>query len=592
MTPPFWTVLLLCSVLVYGHVASPQFSCKPLPGERLWPSENQWQALNRSTSGRLLVPKALCAVCHPDLQLYNNASCAALKSNWTNSLWQESNAWTSMYNDETCLPSARTPCSAVGYPAYVIEARTTADVQAGVIFAQNTGARLIVKGTGHDVSGRSAGAGALSIWTHLLQGITINREDPVATKSDGVASVKLEAGMVWGDVYKEMAKANLTVIGGADPHVGIGGWVQGAGHGPLSSLYGLGADQVWEMEVVTADGQYRVINPNSQSDLFWAMRGGGPLTFAIMLSMTVKAYPKLAGYEYGFQFNTTASSDTFWRLVAHFSSRLPTLNDQGAMGYYYLEQDARLVTRSASGAVYGTCIFPNKSKSEVDAITKPLEASLRAASWAVDPIYVGSKTTKFDNFLGFWAATNAPESVGTSTRYVPWLFDRPSLEQNLTKLESVFRESTPLPWIWVGHLVAGAGVANARPAGGSDAVLPAWRRAYAHLVQVRTWTPLNISEEHEETTAIRDRVQPALRSLAPTSGAYANEGDPSNPNWKAEYFGTNYEQLLEIKKKWDPHGVFWCKPCVGFDEWDIEPLDNIQENVNDRGIGQDHIRLC
>lgn len=370
----------------------------------------------------------------------------------------------------------------------MIEARTAADVQAGVVSARNTGVRLIVKGTGHDVSGRSAGAGSLSIWTHLLQGITSNRDDHVPTKSGGVASVKLEAGMVWGDVYKEIAKANLTVVGGADPHVGIGGWMQGAGHGPLSSLYGLGADQVLELEVVTADGESRVINPHSQSDLFWAMRGGGPSTFAIMLSMTVKAYPKLAGYEYGFQYNTTASSDTFWRLVANFSSRLPTLNDQGAMGYYYLEQDAGLVNRSASGAVYGTFIFPNKSKSEIDAITKPLEASLRAASWAVDPIYVGSKMTKFENFLGFWAATNAPESVGTSTRYVSWLLDRPSLEQNSTKLESVLRESTPLPWIWVGNLVAGAGVANARPAGGSDAVLPAWRKAYAHLGKSMQYT--------------------------------------------------------------------------------------------------------
>lgn len=386
-----------------------------------------------------------------------------------------------MYNDETCLPSARSPCSTAGYPAYVIEAKDFADVRAGVVFARGTGVRLIVKGTGHDAPGRSAGPGSISIWTHLLQGVSIKMTDPLAVKNGAVASVKLHAGMVWGDVYKQVAKYNLTVIGGADPHVGMGGWMQGGGHGPLSSLFGLGADQVLEMEVVTPDGKYRIINPNSSPDLFWGMRGGGPLTFAIMLSMTIKAYPKVAGYQYGFQYNTTAGSDTFWAMVANFSSRLPTLSDEGAMGYYYLDQDADLKNRSTSASIYGTFIFPNKNISEVETITRPLEVSLEAAPWANDPIYVGSKTIHFDNFLQHWAATNPAESVGTSTRYVSWLLDRPALEQDLTKLENVFREITPTPWIWVGHLVAGPGVANARPVDGSDAVLPAWRRAYAHM---------------------------------------------------------------------------------------------------------------
>lgn len=472
--------LFLASV-AYSLMPSLHNTCKPLPGDKTWPFEAQWQALNHSISGRLVVSKPLGAVCHPASDVYNNASCKALNTNWTSSLWQESVPWTSMYNDETCLPSAQTPCSTVGYPAYVIEAKSVGDVQAGVLFARNTGVRLIVKGTGHDVSGRSAGSGSLSIWTHLLRGVTIYMNDHVAVKSGAVASVKLAAGMVWGDIYKEVAKSNLTVIGGADPHVGVGGWMQGGGHGPLSSLFGLGADQVLEMEIVTADGKYRVVNTRSSPDLFWAIRGGGPSTFAVMLSMTVKAYPKVSGYQYGFQYNTTASSNTFWTLVANFSSRLPTLSDQGAMGYYYFEQDAGLQNRSTSASIYGTFIFPNKNSSAVEAITNPLEDSLRGATWAKDRIYVGSKTNHFDNFLGYWAATNPAESVGTSTRYVSWLLDRPALEQNLTKLETVFRENTPSPWIWVGHLVAGRGVKNAKPAGGSDSVLPAWRRAYAHI---------------------------------------------------------------------------------------------------------------
>ena len=78
------------------------------------------------------------------------------------------------------------------------------------------------------------------------------------------------------DIYSFAALHNVTIVGGADPDVGIGGWVSGGGHSPLSAKYGLGADQVVEMEVVTADGKFRKINGESggdDADLFWAMRG-------------------------------------------------------------------------------------------------------------------------------------------------------------------------------------------------------------------------------------------------------------------------------------------------------------------------------
>ena len=75
------------------------------------------------------------------------------------------------------------------------------------------------------------------------------------------------------DILQFAAKRNLTIVTGADPGVGVGGWTTGAGHGPLTSLYGLGADQVISMEVVTADGRFLEIDSNHYPDLFWAMRG-------------------------------------------------------------------------------------------------------------------------------------------------------------------------------------------------------------------------------------------------------------------------------------------------------------------------------
>lgn len=91
---------------------------------------------------------------------------------------------------------------------------------------------------------------------------------------------------------------------------------------------------------------------------------------------------------------------------------------------------------------------------------------------------------------------------------------------------------------------------------------------------------------------IRDQIQPGLRGLAPSAGAYVNEADPSNPNWKQDYYGANYEKLLQVKTEYDPYGVFWCKPCVGHDEWDIVPVNPSSMSALEAGIGQDHVMLC
>lgn len=58
-----------------------------------------------------------------------------------------------------------------------------------------------------------------------------------------------------------------------------------------------------------------------------------------------------------------------------------------------------------------------------------------------------------------------------------------------------------------------------------------------------------------------------LRELAPDSGSYINEANPSEPDHQHAFWGNNYERLLKIKKKIDPTGLFWCAFCVGGEGW-------------------------
>lgn len=72
-----------------------------------------------------------------------------------------------------------------------------------------------------------------------------------------------------------------------------GGYTAGGGLSPLTGKYGLAADQVLSIDVVTPDGRFQTADEMNNAELFWALRGGGGATFGVVTSMTVKVHPKM-----------------------------------------------------------------------------------------------------------------------------------------------------------------------------------------------------------------------------------------------------------------------------------------------------------
>ena len=75
------------------------------------------------------------------------------------------------------------------------------------------------------------------------------------------------------DIYSHLDKYNQTVVDGMGPEVTMGGYLTGGGHSPISNIYGLGSDQVYELEMVTPRGDIIIANECQNRDLFWAVRG-------------------------------------------------------------------------------------------------------------------------------------------------------------------------------------------------------------------------------------------------------------------------------------------------------------------------------
>lgn len=87
------------------------------------------------------------------------------------------------------------------------------------------------------------------------------------------AFVTFGAGMSTQLINDAIAPSGLFTLGAAHGEVATaGGWGQAAGHSPLGPRYGLGADAVVEYKVVTADGELKIANEQTNPDLFWALR--------------------------------------------------------------------------------------------------------------------------------------------------------------------------------------------------------------------------------------------------------------------------------------------------------------------------------
>ena len=105
-------------------------------------------------------------------------------------------------------------------------------------------------------------------------------------------AITVQAGNRWLEVYEQASRAGRYVQGGGCTSVGAcGGFVLGSGFGSFSKRFGTGAANLLQAKVITADGVIRTVNAHQHPDLFFALRGGGPCTFAVLSEITLLSHP-------------------------------------------------------------------------------------------------------------------------------------------------------------------------------------------------------------------------------------------------------------------------------------------------------------
>ena len=342
-------------------------------------------------------------------------------------------------------------------------------------------------------------------------------------------------------------------------------------------LFGMGADQVVALEVVTANGRFVTATPTTNSDLYWAMLGGGGGTFGVVTSAVVKVHEKVAVTTSVFNFTSAgAGPEKFWEGFRFFWDQMPHYNDEKTYSWFSVRKDR-------TSGIYTFSMAPffatNKTVAEFDALTKPLFDKLRSLN-----ISYNQQTAHYETFYPAYQATFGTldfhiggYTVTPGNRLLPkenWA--DPSLNNQTFQAVRNAVEVT--------YSVSAYHQAPANPDKIINSVNPAFRHEASMLVAtsfISDNTPSGIETANRKLT---NEILGPIRKLTPTGGAYGNEADISEPDWQQSFWGSNYPRLLEIKKKRDPTDLFYVWHGVGSESWYIDD--------GERGVQTQDGKLC
>lgn len=166
-------------------------------------------------------------------------------------------------------------------PRFIVRCQGVSDVLAAVRFAREHDLLVAVRSGGHNVAGYATCDGGMMIDLSPMRSVGVDPQARVAW---------VEGGATWRDVDWETTAFGLATPGGLVSATGVGGLTLSGGIGWLRGSHGLCIDNLLSVDVVTADGQLLHASDEENSDLFWAIRGGGG-NFGIVTTFAFRLHP-------------------------------------------------------------------------------------------------------------------------------------------------------------------------------------------------------------------------------------------------------------------------------------------------------------
>ncbi|KAI0436159.1 putative oxidoreductase [Xylaria telfairii] len=549
-------------------LTTPSPSCRCQPWEPCWPSDEEWDLFNASINGNLARLRPLGYVCHDPT--FHQSSCDELLHHARDSGWRASRpealqdwVWEGGWvADEPCLIGGprEMPCQQGRVPHYSANVRSALHVQKTVIFAKKHNLRLVIKNTGHDSSGRSSAPNSLQIYTHLLKGIQYHADfmTPGAPTSSGPA-VTIGAGVMHWELYEKGTQEGYIAIGGECPTVGAaGGFLLGGGVcSILSQTHGLAVDNVLQLEVVLANGSLVVANEIDNSDLFWALRGGGGGTFGVVTQATFRVFPNYPAVVSTMSLSASIPSKAFWdNGVAGLLTVLQMFRHENVSGQFLMSPPSK-TSFEASLTLYFLGV------TNISAVEPLVQNRLSFLDGSGLSYNLSSEYLPKVSFVTRMKPDIYPENYGilqTSVLISNELFSSPREPARITEALSRF-PMKPNDILFTSSIGRRGNI-------NSTSMHPAWHTA-AHLITfVRSVEP-TAAGKRNALEELHNVQMPILYSLDPNLHvSYVNLADPGQDEFQNVYWGANYQRLANIKRDIDQDELFISRLGVGSEEWD------------------------
>lgn len=403
-------------------------------------------------------------------------------------------------------------------PGLIARCLGTADIVDALGFARESGLEISVRGGGHNVAGRAVTNGGVMIDLSLMRGVRVNPD---------AHTVRAQGGVTWREFNRETAVHGLATTGGVISTTGIAGLTLGGGLGWLLGKYGLSADNLVSVELVTAAGEVLNVTADEHPDLFWALCGGGG-NFGVASSFAFRAHPlrEILG---GLVAHPVAAAKDVLRFYRDFTASVP--DD--------LTTFAALVhAPDGSGAPLVALILCHCGPlAQAQKDVRPLLEFGKPALVQVGPMPYQVINTILDaafprGALNYWKSS-----------FIKALSDE--------AIGAMIDRFAACPSTMTGIVIEHFHGAATR-IGVTDTAVPHREPGYNFLT-ASVWTnPAETDQNIAWTRATYADMEPYFARRR-----YVNYlGDDETPDAVQSAYGPNYARLVEIKRRYDPGNLF------------------------------------
>ena len=416
-------------------------------------------------------------------------------------------------------------------PAVIVQCAEADDVPPAILFARKNRLEISIRGGGHNIAGSALCDNGVTIDFSKMKNVRVDA---------GKRRAYVQPGATLANLDEATQAHGLATSVGINSTTGIAGLTLGGGFGWLTRKYGMTVDNLVSIDMITAEGKKIRASENDNADLFWAIRGGGG-NFGVVTQFEFQLFPlgpEIVAGLIVFPFNQAKQVLTSYR---QFVASAP--EDLNVWVVLRKAPPLPFLPENVHGKeVVLLPIFYSGAVAEAEKLIAPLRTfgDAHGEHIGAQPYVQWQKA--FDPLLtpgarNYWKSHNYTELADGALNAI---------------IEFAGKLPSPYCEIFIAQI-----------AGAPNRVAPN-AMAYGHRDAKFVLNVHGRWEEAKDDQKCISWAREFFKASAPyaSAGAYVNFMTAEESERVAGAYGSNYERLVEIKRRYDPENVFHCNQNI------------------------------